>query len=73
MIIIIIIIITIIIIMIIREPIVSSPFANVFSISDGQPGVWSSGVPYIYSMPLELSFIDLLEVTRVRGRKMSTG
>ena len=58
--------------MIIREPIVSSPFANVFSISDGQPGVWSSGVPYIYSMPLELSFIDLMEVTRGQGEEDET-
>ena len=35
------------------------PFANVFSMSDGPQGEWSTGVPYMYLMPLELSAIDL--------------
>ena len=34
------------------------PFANVFSMSDGTVDK-STGVPYIYLMPLELSAIDL--------------
>ena len=42
-----------------REPIVDFPFANVFSMSDGKQGEWSTGVPYMYLMPLELSAIDL--------------
>ena len=41
-----------------RDPIVGDPFANVFSMSDGW-GEWSTGVPYIYNMPLELSAMDL--------------
>ena len=41
-----------------REPIVDFPFANVFSISDGPVGD-STGVPYIYLTPMELSAIDL--------------
>ena len=41
-----------------REPIMDYPFANIFSMSDG-PLESSSGVPYMYLMPLELSAIDL--------------
>merc|ERR1712241_397468 len=41
-----------------REPIMNYPFANIFSMSDG-PLDNSSGVPYMYLMPLELSAIDL--------------
>merc|ERR1712241_941752 len=41
-----------------REPIMDYPFANIFSMSDG-PLDNSSGVPYMYLMPLELSAIDL--------------
>ena len=41
-----------------REPIMNYPFANIFSMSDG-PLDKSSGVPYMYLMPLELSAIDL--------------
>ena len=41
-----------------REPIMDYPFANIFSMSDG-PLDKSSGVPYMYLMPLELSAIDL--------------
>ena len=41
-----------------REPIMDYPFANIFSISDG-PVDRSTGVPYMYLMPLELSAIDL--------------
>ena len=41
-----------------REPIMDFPFANVFSMSDGTVDK-STGVPYIYLMPLELSAIDL--------------
>ena len=39
-----------------REPIMD--FANIFSTSDG-PLESSTGVPYMYLMPLELSAIDL--------------
>ena len=42
----------------IRDPIVGFPFANVFSLSDG-PTNESSGVPYIYATPWEISFHDL--------------
>jgi hypothetical protein len=41
-----------------RNPTVGSPFANVFSLSDGPVGK-SSGVPYIYASPWEISFHDL--------------
>ena len=41
-----------------RDPIKEYPFANIFSVSDG-PVDASSGVPYMYLMPLELSAIDL--------------
>ena len=41
-----------------REPIMDFPFANIFSMSDG-PIDSSTGVPYMYLMPLELSAIDL--------------
>ena len=41
-----------------RDPIMDYPFANIFSVSDG-PVDGSTGVPYIYLMPLELSAIDL--------------
>jgi len=42
----------------VREPTVGYPFANVFSISDG-PSHESSGVPYMYLTPLEISVHDL--------------
>jgi len=41
-----------------RDPIKGYPFANVFSFSDGPLGQ-SSGIPYIYTMPQEISSIDL--------------
>ena len=41
-----------------RDPINDYPFANIFSVSDG-PVDSSTGVPYMYLMPLELSAIDL--------------
>ena len=41
-----------------RDPIKDYPFANIFSVSDG-PVDRSTGVPYMYLMPLELSAIDL--------------
>ena len=41
-----------------REPIMDFPFANIFSMSDGTLDS-STGVPYMYLMPLELSAIDL--------------
>jgi len=41
-----------------REPILGFPFANVFSLSDGVEGE-SSGVPYLYTTPLEMSVHDL--------------
>jgi len=42
----------------VREPIVGFPFANIFSLSDGPVGE-SSGVPYMYLTPLEISVHDL--------------
>jgi len=41
-----------------RDPIVGYPFANVFSMADGPIGN-SSGVPYMYTTPMEMSIIDL--------------
>jgi len=41
-----------------RNPILGFPFANVFSLSDGPVGE-STGTPYIYATPLEISFHDL--------------
>ena len=41
-----------------RDPIVGFPFANIFSVSDG-PVDNSSGVPYIYISPWEISAQDL--------------
>ena len=41
-----------------RTPIVGFPFANVFSLSDG-PVEESTGTPYIYATPMEISFHDL--------------
>ena len=41
-----------------RTPIVGFPFANVFSLSDGPVGE-STGTPYIYATPMEISFHDL--------------
>lgn len=41
-----------------REPIIGFPFANVLSISDG-PVENSTGVPYIYISPWEISARDL--------------
>ena len=42
----------------VREPIVGFPFANIFSVSDG-PLDKSSGVPYMYISPWEISAHDL--------------
>jgi len=42
----------------VREPIVGFPFANIFSVSDG-PLDNSSGVPYMYISPWEISAHDL--------------
>ena len=42
----------------VREPIVGFPFANIFSVSDG-PVDHSSGVPYLYISPWEISAHDL--------------
>jgi len=44
--------------MAVREPIVGFPFANIFSLSDG-PLDKSSGVPYMYISPWEISAHDL--------------
>ena len=41
-----------------RDPIVGFPFANIFSVSDG-PLDNSTGVPYIYISPWEISAQDL--------------
>jgi len=42
----------------VRDPTVGSPFANIFSVSDG-PLDKSSGVPYMYISPWEISAHDL--------------
>jgi len=42
-----------------RNPIVGYPFANIFSISDGPLIGKSTGVPYMYLTPLEISVQDL--------------
>jgi len=42
----------------VREPTVGFPFANIFSVSDG-PLDKSSGVPYMYISPWEISAHDL--------------
>eukprot|EP00092_Neocalanus_flemingeri_P047174 GFUD01053368.1.p1 GENE.GFUD01053368.1~~GFUD01053368.1.p1 ORF type:complete len:225 (+),score=58.54 GFUD01053368.1:42-716(+) len=42
----------------VREPIVGFPFANIFSLSDG-PVDQSSGTPYMYISPWEVSAHDL--------------
>ena len=42
-----------------RSPVEGYPFANVFSISDGPTLEQSSGTPYFYLTPLELSVQDL--------------
>ena len=47
-----------------REPTVGSPFANVFSISDGLNISDSTGIPYLYLTPLEISVHDLKKDNR---------
>ncbi len=42
-----------------RAAISGSPFANVFSVSDGATVKESSGVPYLFLTPLEMSVKDL--------------
>jgi len=42
-----------------RQPMVGSPFANVFSVSDGKNVKEASGVPYLFLTPLEMSVKDL--------------
>jgi len=42
----------------VRDPTIGSPFANIFSVSDG-PLDKSSGVPYMYISPWEISAHDL--------------
>lgn len=41
-----------------RDPVRGFPFANVFSVSDGSVGE-STGVPYMYTTPMEMSVQDL--------------
>lgn len=41
-----------------RDPIQGKPFANVFSLSDG-PVELGSGIPYMFTTPMEMSVIDL--------------
>lgn len=41
-----------------RTPIIGFPFANIFSVSDGTVSK-SSGSPYLYMTPLDVSVIDL--------------
>jgi len=47
-----------------RRDILGYPFANVFSLSDGANLKESSGVPYFYLTPLEMSVKDLRKDTR---------
>jgi hypothetical protein len=42
-----------------RKDILGYPFANVFSVSDGANVKESSGVPYLFLTPLEMSVKDL--------------
>ncbi len=42
-----------------RKEILGSPFANVFSVSDGADVKEASGVPYLFLTPLEMSVKDL--------------
>eukprot|EP00095_Tigriopus_kingsejongensis_P011435 maker-scaffold222_size251774-snap-gene-0.21 protein:Tk11435 transcript:maker-scaffold222_size251774-snap-gene-0.21-mRNA-1 annotation:"creg1 precursor" len=42
-----------------RDPIRGFPFANVFSISDGATAAESTGIPYLYLTPLDMSTHDL--------------
>ena len=48
-----------------QDPIKSFPFANVLSLSDGALGDWSTGVPYMYLTPMELSAKDIAVDSRV--------
>ena len=48
-----------------QDPIKGFPFANVLSLSDGGLGDWSTGVPYMYLTPMELSAIDIDVDSRV--------
>lgn len=41
-----------------RSPVKGYPFANVFSVSDGTVNN-SSGIPYMYMTPLDMSVNDL--------------
>uniref|UniRef100_A0A8C6SPZ8 Cellular repressor of E1A-stimulated genes 1 n=1 Tax=Neogobius melanostomus TaxID=47308 RepID=A0A8C6SPZ8_9GOBI len=52
-----------------REPVVGQPFSNLFSISDG-PTAQSSGTPYLYLTPMEISVKDL-QVSPVSSMSMS--
>lgn len=52
-----------------REPVLGQPFSNVFSISDGLTSQ-SSGTPYLYLTPLEISVKDL-QVNPVSSMSMS--
>lgn len=52
-----------------RDPVVGQPFSNVFSISDG-PSAQSSGTPYMYLTPLEISVQDL-QVNAMSSMSMS--
>ncbi len=42
-----------------RPEIASFPFANVFSVSDGQNVKTSTGIPYFYLSKMEMSVHDL--------------
>lgn len=42
-----------------RSPISGYPFANVFSVSDGADVASSTGVPYLFLTPLDMSVKDL--------------
>jgi len=48
-----------------HDPIKGYPFAKVFSISDGIPGKSSTGIPYLYMTPMDVSAQDVAVDPRV--------
>jgi len=48
-----------------HDPIKGFPFAKVFSISDGIPGKSSTGTPYLYMTPMDVSAQDVAADPRV--------
>jgi len=48
-----------------QDPIKGFPYAKVFSISDGIPGVLSTGTPYLLMTPMDVSAQDVMADSRV--------